>query len=113
MLPYGSGIPPSAPHTGQVAFTTSGALGSTQLCLILAMFPYEPLGDTLYRVLVLGSFGLDLRSLLQALSSWFSFGFCDGRGLLGLYHSVHMSHYYGQGLSDALLRYVRVTISLG
>ena len=25
MLPYGSGIPPSAPRTGQVAFTTSGA----------------------------------------------------------------------------------------
>jgi hypothetical protein len=24
MLPLSSGIPPSAPHTGQVAFTTSG-----------------------------------------------------------------------------------------
>ena len=45
MLPLSSGIPPSAPHTGQVAFTTSGAPTPAACAFshILHTFGYESL----------------------------------------------------------------------
>src|SRR5262249_47014978 len=91
VLPLSSGIPPSAPRTGQVAFTTSGG-PTNPVCVILARFHDVPPGDTLCRAPVLGSVGLYLRLLLPARSFWFSSCFYGVLALLGLLRSVDMFH---------------------
>jgi hypothetical protein len=112
MLPLGSGIPSSAPRTGQVAFTTSGA-PTNHVCIIPAMFHDDPLGGTLYRARVLGFVGFDLKPPLPVLTFWFSSGFYDGPELPGFSGSVRIVHYFWQGLTVVLLRFVLVAIFLG
>ena len=112
VLPLSSGIPPSAPRTGQVAFTTSGG-PTNPVCVILARFHDVPPGDTLCRAPVLGSVGLYLRLLLPARSFWFSSCFYGVLALLGLLRSVDMCHQFWPGLTVALLRFVLVAICLG
>ena len=112
MLPLSSGVPPSAPRTGQVAFTTSGA-PTNHVCIIPAMFRDVPPGGTLYRVRVLGSVGFDLKLPLQVLTFWFSSGVCDGLELPGFSGSVHTVHHFWLGLTVVLLRFVLVAIFRG
>jgi hypothetical protein len=81
--------------------------------VIPAMFHDVPPGGILYRVHVLGSVGLYLRPLLQVLTSWISSGFYDGPALPGFSGSVRRVHYFWQGLTVVLLRFVLVAIFLG
>ena len=111
MLPLDSGIPPSAPHTGQVAFTTSGV--QPTMIVTPAMFHDVPLGDTLCRVRVLGLVGLYLSPPLPLLTLWFSSGFCDELALPDFSGSVRTVPHSWQGLTVVLLRFVLVAIFPG
>jgi hypothetical protein len=77
------------------------------------MFHDDSPGDTLCRVRVLGFVGLYLRPLSQVLTSWLSSGLYDGPVLPGFSGSVRRVHYFWQGLTVVLLRFVLVAIFLG
>src|SRR5262245_7923522 len=111
LLLLGSRFPPSAPHTGQVAFTTSGA-PTNHVFFILSRFHDSPPGGTLCKVLVLGSAGLGQRPLLPIWSFWFSSCLGDGHALPGFFHSVRIYLHFWSGLTVALLRFVLVATFL-
>jgi hypothetical protein len=50
---------------------------------------------------------------LQVLTFWISSGFYDGPALPGFSGSVRRVHYFWQGLTVVLLRFVLVAIFLG
>src|SRR5262245_41960455 len=112
VLPCGSGIPPSAPHTGQVAFTTSG-VPTNHVCFILARFHDVPPDDTLCRVPWCCRVGLYLKPPWQTLFLWFSSCLGGGCAWLGSVHSVRILLHFWPGLTVVLLRFVLLAIFPG